>query len=83
MFPFVYSERETDSDSKNEQNPSPSVRRSANFSKRNYRQRSQTDSPQSNYVLETMESETENENENANESTDESDNESSDEVKLI
>lgn len=79
----VYSERETDSDSSAEQSTLASVRRSANFSKRNYRQRSQSDSPQSNHGLETMESETENEIENENESTDESDSESSDVVKLI
>lgn len=79
----VYSERETDSDSNAEQSTLASVRRSANFSKRNYRQRSQSDSPQSNHGLETMESETENDIENENESTDESDSESSEVVKLI
>lgn len=83
MFSFFTfrSERETDSDSKNEQNSTHTVRRIPNFSRRNYRQRSQSDSPQSNHVPETIESETEHENEN--ESTDESDSESSDMVKLI
>lgn len=83
------SEPETDSDSKNEQNSTQSIRRSANFSKRNYRQRSQSDSPQSNHVQEVSaqtededEDENEDENENENESTDESDS-SSDVVKLI
>lgn len=85
MSPFAYSEREIASDSENEQHSSTLLGFSSRFSKRNYRQRSQSDSSQSNHALETMEIETENENENdnENETTDRSDSESSDEVKSI